>query len=147
MVAQTPAWGLPYPNDYQQPADSPNALEDLAVAVDTSLTVGLNSVANNAAAKYAQIVPATTWVGDMMVSAYMFGPVTIQPGQEFTIGPFGINPGTFCVCGTQHPSTYLIAVYNDLGNGTAEIRVRNTTAGTVHSNVKVHAFFINPPGA
>lgn len=38
MVANTPAWGLPYPDDYQQPADSPNALEDLAVATDAAIT-------------------------------------------------------------------------------------------------------------
>lgn len=143
MVAHTPTWQLPYPDDYDQPADSPNALEDLAVATDAAIT----QYGVNAGGTFAQLTGAGNWVGDMQISAAVYGPYTINAGQEITIGPIGINPGTLCVCGTQHPSTYLLAVYNDLGDGTAQIKVRNATTATNHSNVKVHAIFINPPGA
>lgn len=143
MVANTPNFGLPYPDDYQQPADSPNALEDLATAVDSAL----HTYRADAAATFAAITPATTFVGDMQLSAYRFTIPSIGPGVEHTLGPFGINAGTYAVVGTQHPSTYLYAVYNDLGNGTAVIKVRNATTATTHTDVKIHAIFVNPPGS
>lgn len=36
-IANTPKFNLPYPDDYNDPADSPNALQDLAEATDTAL--------------------------------------------------------------------------------------------------------------
>lgn len=37
MTAFTPGYALPYPNDYNAPADSPSSLEDLAVATEAAL--------------------------------------------------------------------------------------------------------------
>lgn len=93
-----------------------------------------------------QVIASSTWVGDYQISAAAFSLGTIGPGAEATAGPFGINPGTYCICSMQHPSTYLQPTYNDLGNGTATIKVRNSTTSTTHTNVKVHALFINLPG-
>lgn len=36
-MAQTPTYGLPYPTDYAQPADTPAVLEDLALATESAL--------------------------------------------------------------------------------------------------------------
>lgn len=142
-MANTPAWGLPYPTDYQQPADSPAALQQLATATDTAIT----AAQTHNHAQYAQAIPSGTYVADGQVTAVVFVvPGSLAAGQEIELGPFGITPGTYCVCTVQHPSTFVYAVYNDRGDGTAVVKVRNGTTSTTHSNVKVHAIFINPPG-
>lgn len=136
MTATTPTHALRYPDDYNAPADVPSAMRDLALDTDAAL-----------AGKAQPPLPSTTWVADGQLSAAVFTvPGSLAPGQEMELGPFGINPGTYCVCTPQFPSTYIVAVYNDRGDGTAVIKVRNTTAATTHSNVKVHAIFVNLPG-
>ena len=220
LAATTPGWGLPYPDDYQDPADSPTALHALAVATEAAGLAGdaarvkkagdtmtgrlhlqgpepllifnpgvasvllgtrlegdasKGAVLDSSAANYAplkiaagtapedavtvaqlnarippylaQAVPASSWLADGQISAVSFLVGEIGPGQEITCGPVGINPGTYCVCSCQHASTYLIATYDDRGDGTAVIRVRNSTTATTHTNVRVHAIFINLPAA
>jgi len=137
----TPIHSLPYPSDYQDPADSPTALRQLAQATEAAIETRAPAHSH----PYAEVIPPNTWVGDYQLSAASFLLGTIGPGQEAEI-VFGINPGTFCVCTVQHPSTWLITTYNDRGDGTAAISVRNSTESTTHDNIKVHAFFINLPG-
>lgn len=43
MTATTPNWGLRYPNDYNQPADSPNAFQQLAMDTDGALGAAVTS--------------------------------------------------------------------------------------------------------
>ena len=142
MTGTTPIFGLPYPDDVNQPADSPSAFRDLANATDTALN-GRSAAHDH---PYAWVIPTTTWVGQYQLTAATFNLGTLAPGQEAEV-LFGINPGTYCVCSPQHSSTWILAVYNDKGDGTAVIKARNSTTSTTHTNVKVHALFIQLPTA
>lgn len=156
-MANTPNYGLPYPTDYQEPADSPNALGGLATTTDTQMRALEDRVVGWVAANYspnghthpnaAQLLPSTGWAladGQMAVHSWDVG--SLAAGEEKQV-PIAFTPGTYFVCSVQHSSTYIHAVVQDLGNGTGYIKARNSTTATPHTNVKVHVLTVNPPGA
>ena len=145
MTTFTTPDNLPYPDDYQQPADSPSSLQALAAATQTGLTARAYA---HLLTYMAELLPAGIhWsIGDRQMTTHSWDVGTLAPGEEKQVA-IAFTPGTFFFLTVQHSSTYIYAVVQDLGNGNGYIKVRNGTAATPHSNVKVHVLLINPPAA
>lgn len=162
LAAFTPGYNLPYPDNYQDPADSPLALRNLATATDTALGLMIEeTVANSRFLDTAE--------GDGRYSpkshnhSGSYAPVshTHKPSQigivhgTWTIGNLNAGveviknlskPSNSTVLVTvQHHSTYIFATANTLDPVTVSLKCRNSTNSTNHTNVKVYYAFI-PPG-
>lgn len=194
MTKYTPR-GYPVPDDYQQAADVPAALDDLATAVDadaqaietefrnrqiiagnglsgggdlstnrtlnvgagTGITVAADTVALNKAytdglyqpkdGNIAKIAPeGTINVGDKSMGVYVWSVGNLAAGEEKTT-TVQVAKGSYVFVSVQHHSTYIFAVANLAIGATTdpcELKVRNSTLQTDHTNVKVHLLVINP---
>jgi hypothetical protein len=70
----------------------------------------------------------------IQVVTHNFG--TVNAGQEKSVR-LGRTNDQWPVVSVWHPSSYIVAVVSNLDDGGYTVEVRNTTAGTNHSNVQV----------
>jgi len=131
FAATTPDYALPYPDDYNDPADTPTVLRELALATEAAI--------NTRAAATHTHLPNSVGLATRSVD---FG--TVQPGEVKTSIVFGKAAQTLIFVTVQHPSTYLFAVANTTdANGTQyQISVRNSAQSTAMSNVKVNVLHV-----
>lgn len=64
-MATTPNYGIPYPDDYEDPADSPAMAQNLAVAVDTAMLDMEGRITSKATVYVQTAEPVAPRVGDI----------------------------------------------------------------------------------
>lgn len=152
LAAITPGFSLPYPEDYNDPADSPLAFRELALAVDAALTnvrAGAAPAAHShpeyAAAGHNHngvYAPAAHSHGANEIRTVNLG--TIGPGDEKISGPQSKagdqNIGAVHVIAPS--STWLFPVCYLDSASQWRVKVRNATGGTTHSNVTVYVLLV-----
>ena len=155
MTAQTTPDGLRYPDDYQQPADTPAVMKELADSTQAALVARAAAAAAADASIRADMTAAlgntVGWhtAGNLLtpeatigVTLYEFGALAAGQIKDTYIT---IQSGTYVLVSVQHPSTYVIAVANLTEATTVQVRVRNSGPADL-SGVKVHLLFVNPKG-
>lgn len=130
-MASTPVFGLPYPDDYQQPADSPNALHALALAVESALSYVQSWVGNGFAYKDHTQLPNSAGIG---FDVWAVG--TLGPGQEAEVTIEKPEQSAVFVT-VEFQSTWIVAVADVLDPTHVRLRCRNTTQATTHNNINV----------
>lgn len=151
LAANSPVWALPYPVDYNDPADTPLVMRELALATDTALSAVAVGSANidhthiefagfapknhNHDGRYA---PAQHGHGYLDVRTINLG--TIGPGDEVTSGyqSKASNQIPAAVVVIAPSSTYLLPVLFADSSTQWRVKVRNTTQQTTHTNVTVY---------
>lgn len=109
FAATTPGWGLPYPSDYNDPADSPNTFRALAEAVDADLTTVKNgamavnysqvNISRTGGWGHANYQPVAMKTGKLVVLSSRFARGTelnVTSGTAYALGslPAGYRPPT-----------------------------------------------------
>ena len=158
MTGTTVPDGLPFPDDYEDAADSPTVIEALAQATQTALTNRdtAHSPAGHghASVPYADTAGNANALGGVGPGGYSgaghgHNPsgVGIRSGQ-YTFTALGAGaeqqsgalPRTaderVIVC-VNHASTYIAVTVMNLTASSFEIKVRNTTGGTTHTNIAI----------
>ena len=82
-------------------------------------------------------------VSDKRIYAVVWDVGTLGPDSEVTSGLYTVPAGCYVVASVQHFSNYLNVVVNFVSTTQFDLQVRNSTTGTTHSNIKVHAIIIN----
>lgn len=62
LAAQTPRWGLDYPEDYNDPADTPTVMRALALDTDAALSTVFDAAAASDAVQRAYIDQQDAWI-------------------------------------------------------------------------------------
>jgi hypothetical protein len=154
---------LPSPDDYQQPGNSPAVIQALADATQAALInrasqaqAAVDTAAAHAAAAYAPAVHAHQYSAQLLPNAYfptvhdgqialgLWNVGDLAAGQEKVVD-WPVTGGTFVFAQVQHPSTWIYVTADLIGATNLRMRVRNGTASTNHTNVKVHVMVIDPP--
>lgn len=84
-----------------------------------------------------------TSVGSKAIGCYLWDIGTLGAGEERT-KQVPVAAGSYVFVSVQHFSTYIYAVCNLVSATVAELKVRNSTTQTTHTNVKVHLLVVNP---
>ena len=156
--------GLPYPSDYSTPADAPAAYQALAEATQVALTkrdttdhaprvhdhasVPFATTAGNANA-LGGVAPAgyspsghghnPSSVG-IRSGSYMFTALGAGAEQQSGALPRTVDERVFLT--VHHNSTYIaVTVMNETASS-FEIKARNTTGGTTHTNISVQYLLV-----
>ena len=201
MTGYTNPDALPFPDDYQQPADSPSAFAALANAVQVAVasirayaasrvidsvngtntdlapsqksvnaalasaagtaTAGIDQAKASAAAAQSTANTARSEAGSawslaagkadaghghvpsqagIRIGSYTFASVTA--GNQVDSPALGKNGDDYIVLQSAHPSTYIETSLLNVGAGSFQIRVRNATTSTNHTNIVVWYFLI-----
>lgn len=72
------------------------------------------------------------------IRSFRHGPYSVNANSEATFGPFGKYGDEHIIFCLQHSSTYLMAAMDNYQAGSFNIKIRNTTTGTNHSNIFIH---------
>ena len=147
---------LPYP-DYEDPADGPGGLQALADATQAALTDIRGDAAHShpyAASSHTHAYAPSSHThayapraanthypaaGGVAAIVWQVGDLAAGQEKEHTIT---IAAGAFVLVSVQHHSTYIHAVGNLTDTQTLQLRCRNSTAQTPHTNVKVHVLIV-----
>lgn len=130
------------------------ATRTINVGAGSGISVAADSVAVNKATldgwyqakdtNTAKLAPeGQTVVGDKAMGVYVWDIGTLGAGEERT-QQVTVADGSYVFVSVQHHSTYILAVCNLLSGTLAEMKVRNSTTSTTHTNVKVHLLVVNP---
>ena len=155
--------GLPYPSDYNTPADAPAAYQALAEATQVALTnrdtahaptvhghdrVPLADVANDSVALQGRgpgtFADAThghnpSGVG-IRTGQYTFTAVGAQ--QEQSSGAIAKAANEQVYCQLHHSSNYITWTVANLQDSSFEIKVRNNTASTTHTLIRIQYLLV-----
>lgn len=88
-------------------------------------------------------IATTLWV-KRYVSHWEWNVGTLAPGEEKTLTGLSKSSGSAVIVSVQHSSTYIFAVANTTNpEGTYyDLKVRNSTTATTHTNVKVNVLVV-----
>lgn len=151
--------GLPYPSDYEDPADVPIAIKDLADqtqaalierastarvitagtgltgggSLDTDRTIALDLAFTDG--RFAPLVHGHT-PSKVGITIGNWGPLTLAPGQEM-VTDVGKPSGAAVFVTVQHQSTYIFATANVIDPTLVRFHIRNSTQSTTHTNVNM----------
>jgi hypothetical protein len=128
------------------------------VGAGTGITVAADSVSVNKGTLDGWYQPkntstaaiaseGTTQVGDKGIGVRVLDFGSLGAGQESGVLSFTINDGSYVIASLQHHSTYLLVSCNIATEGATQrvdVKVRNSTTSTTHTNIKVHVLVVNP---
>lgn len=114
----------------------------LAASRTLSLDVGYTD------GRYARIAAeGSTEFTDRFLGVRVLDFGTLAAGAESGVQSFNIRDGSYVFASVQHHSTYIFASCNIATTGSTQrvdVKVRNTTTQTTHTNIKVHCLVVNP---
>ena len=163
MTGTTVPDGLPFPDDYEDAADSPTVIEALAQATQTALTNRDTAHApaghGHASVPYADTAGNANALGGVgpggysgaghghnpsgigiRTGQYTFTAVGAQ--QEQSSGAIAKAANEQVYCQLHHSSNYITWTVTNLQAGSFEIKVRNNTTGTTHTNIIVQYMLV-----
>ena len=126
------------------------ASRTLNVVAGTGITVTADTVALNTGyteGLYTRMAAeGQTVIGDKAMSCLVWNVGNLAAGEEKTT-TVQVAKGSYVFVSVQHHSAYIFAVANLVTGATTdscELKVRNSTTQTTHTNVKVHLLVVNP---
>ena len=159
MTGTTVPDGLPFPDDYEDAADSPTVIEALAQATQTALSARSDTGHGHASVPFATSAGDSGALGGVVPSGYSLAShghnpsgIGIRTGQysftavgaqqEQSSGAIAKAANEQVYCQLHHSSNYITWTVTNLQAGSFEIKVRNNTTGTTHTNIIVQYMLV-----